>query len=244
MGSFHIFYSINGLITWIAINIEDIEDLFCYSDDDFSWDLAMSIAYYEPYGEFFPAKQVKLMQLWDQLGVPHSCTKQVSGRILAIISFDVDVNKMTATLPPASKEDLLSNLKVFIASTRRPLTDFHQISGWSDWSFNVFPLMKPGLCNLYEKMAGKENGFALIHVNEAIKDDLKWMVRHISESQGMLCFKAKDWVPYTEAMSTLECDACLTGMGFYHPQDRLSFVCPVPDLVDEKPLIFFFEALC
>ncbi len=243
-GSFCIFYSVNGLITWIAINVEDVEDLFCYSDDDFSWDLATLIAYYEPYGEFFPVKQVKLMQLWDRLGVPHSRIKQVSGRILAIINFDIDVNKMTVTLPPTSKEDLLSNLKVFIASTQRPLTDFHQILGWSNWSFNIFPLIKLGLCNLYKKMAGKENGFALMHINEAIKDDLKWMVRHISECRGMLCFKAKDWDPYTEAMSTLECDVCLTGMGFYHLQDRLSFVCLVPDLVDEKPLIFFFEALC
>lgn len=184
------------------------------------------------------------MQLWDQLGVPHSRVKQVSGRILAIIGFNVDVNEMTTTLPSASKEDLLSNLKVFIASMRRLLSDFHQILGWSKLSFNVFPLMKPGLCNLYEKMAGKENGFALVHINEAIKDDLKWMAWHISESLGVLCFKAKDWDPYNEVTLTLECDACLTGMRFYHLEGKLGFMCLVPDLIDEKPFIFFFEALC
>ncbi|SJL14814.1 uncharacterized protein ARMOST_18285 [Armillaria ostoyae] len=37
-GSGRVWYSVNGLVTWIAINVEDIEDLGCYMDDDFSFD--------------------------------------------------------------------------------------------------------------------------------------------------------------------------------------------------------------
>lgn len=37
-GSGRVWYSVNGLITWVAINIEGITDLGCYVDDDFSFD--------------------------------------------------------------------------------------------------------------------------------------------------------------------------------------------------------------
>ncbi len=36
-GSGRVWYSVNGLITWIAINVEDIKDLGCYVDDDFGF---------------------------------------------------------------------------------------------------------------------------------------------------------------------------------------------------------------
>ncbi len=34
-GSGRVWYSVIGLVTWIAINVENIEDLGCYVDDDF-----------------------------------------------------------------------------------------------------------------------------------------------------------------------------------------------------------------
>ncbi len=156
-GSGQVWYSVNGLITWIAINVEDIEDLGCYVDNDFGFDDWKDIDFYEPYDNFYPSKQAKLLKLWDRLGVSHSKPKQLFGLQLVIIGFDVDPNAMTATMPTDSKAELVLALHHFAASNRRNLQEYQQIAGWSNWSFNVFPLLKLGLCNVYVKMQGKIN---------------------------------------------------------------------------------------
>ena len=56
-----------GLVLWIAISIKGIQDLFAYVDDSFSWEFADNTLWYEPYQKFLPAKQVCLLQLWDEL---------------------------------------------------------------------------------------------------------------------------------------------------------------------------------
>ncbi|SJL12116.1 uncharacterized protein ARMOST_15537 [Armillaria ostoyae] len=112
-GSGRVWYSINGLVTWVAINVEGIEDLGCYIDDDFSFDEWGKLEYYEPYDVFYPSKQTKLLKLWDRLGVLHSKPKQLFGLQLVIIGFNVDPNTMTATMPEESKAELV------LATSRR-----------------------------------------------------------------------------------------------------------------------------
>ena len=56
-----------GLVLWIATSIKGIPDLFAYVDDSFFWDFADNTLWYEPYQKFLPAKQVCLLQLWDEL---------------------------------------------------------------------------------------------------------------------------------------------------------------------------------
>jgi len=53
------------------------------------------LAYYEPYDAWYPQKQVKLLLLYDELGLPHAKNKQVFGHSLEIISLLVDPIKMT-----------------------------------------------------------------------------------------------------------------------------------------------------
>ncbi|PBK86064.1 hypothetical protein ARMGADRAFT_1047939 [Armillaria gallica] len=232
-GSGHIWYSVNGLITWITINIENISDLG-----------GMTLIFYKPYDSFYPCKQMKLLRLWDHLGVPHSKPKQLYGLQLIIIGFNVDPNAMTATMPEDSKTDLVLALWHFASSNQRNLQEYQQIAGWSNWSFKVFPLLKPGLCNVYAKMQGKMNPFAGIALNNAIKDDLSWLADHIKKSNRICCFDTLDWDPIVDAMVTILCDACLNGMGFWLPKISCGFVCPMPELPDVDKIIFFFEALC
>ncbi len=172
-GSYRVWWSVNGLITWVAINVEDIKDLGVYIDDDFGFEEADLLEYYAPYDKSYPAKQVKLLKLWDQLGVPHSKKKQLFGLQIVIIGFDVDPNAMTATMPSDSKAELVLALCHFTSSTRRNLQEFQQIAGWSNWAFNVFPLLKPSLCNVYAKMKGKTNPFAGISLSTSVKEDLQ-----------------------------------------------------------------------
>ena len=68
-----------GIVLWIAINVKHILDLLAYVDDMFSWEFANNLLWYEPYTCHFPAKQALLLQLWDELGIPHEQSKQVFG---------------------------------------------------------------------------------------------------------------------------------------------------------------------
>ncbi|SJL14815.1 uncharacterized protein ARMOST_18286 [Armillaria ostoyae] len=147
-------------------------------------------------------------------------------------------------MPVDSKAELILALRHFAASNRRNLQDYQQIAGWSNWSFNVFPLLRPGLCNVYAKIQGKTNPFASIALNNAVKDDLIWLANHIEKSDGICCFDSMDWDPIVDATVTILCDACLEGMGFWIPRIACGFVCLTPDLPDGEEVIFFFEALC
>ncbi|PBK59591.1 hypothetical protein ARMSODRAFT_899043, partial [Armillaria solidipes] len=99
-----------SLVTWIAIHEEGIKDLFTYSDDDFLWEFATVKSFYKLYKELFPAKQAKLLCLWNHLEIPHTWPKQVSDRVLVIIGYNVNINEITATLSSKVKSDLISNL--------------------------------------------------------------------------------------------------------------------------------------
>jgi hypothetical protein len=222
--------SFNGLVTWIAV----------YENS--------RVAFYAPYDSWMPADQVTLLQLWDELGIPHKQKKQLSGLILEIIGFLVDPNAMTATLSQERKNDLITAVRSFLSTPasnprRRTLRDFQQLAGWSNWAFNVFPLLRPGLCNLYDKMAGKSSAFGLIYINKAVESDLLWMVERMEKSSGIRFFGAQDWNPFTESTLVIFCDACLEGMGFWAPEYQLSFFAPTPG-APPKDTIYFFEALC
>lgn len=243
-GSGRVWYSVNGLITWIAINVEDIKDLGCYVNNDFGFDEWGKLEYYGPYNMFYPAKQTKLLNLWDRLSIPHSKPKQLFGLQLVVIGSEVNPNVMTATMPKESKSDLVLAIRHFASSNHHNLQEYQQITGWSNWAFNVFPLLKPGLCNVYAKMKDKTNPHAGIALNNAVKEDLTWLADHVERSDGICCFDSLDWDPILDATITILCDACLDGMGFWVPRIACSFMCPTLKLPNSEEIIFFFEALC
>ncbi|KAJ8590897.1 hypothetical protein M405DRAFT_736068, partial [Rhizopogon salebrosus TDB-379] len=114
------------------------------------------------YQDFFPEKQTRLLQLWDETRLPHERAKQKFRSPLTIIGFNADPNRMLATLPPHKKSALLAELHCF------------GVSQWREWSFNVFPLLKPGLSNVCAKISGKQQSRALIYVNNGVGSELRW----------------------------------------------------------------------
>ena len=96
-----------GVVLWIAIHIKQILDLLAYVNDIFSWEFADKQLWYQPYACSFPVKQTHLLQLWDELGIPHEHTKQLFGLLLTIVGLDVDTNAMTITMPQQSCADLV-----------------------------------------------------------------------------------------------------------------------------------------
>jgi hypothetical protein len=98
-GSPGIYISFNGLVTWIAQKIELIEDLWTYMDDSFGIDEEGNLVWYHRYEKHMPASQVKLLSLWDELGILHQPHKQVFGSTLTIIGIYVNPNGLTFSLP-------------------------------------------------------------------------------------------------------------------------------------------------
>jgi hypothetical protein len=58
------------------------------------------------------------------------------------------------------------------------LKDFQSLAGQVNWSLAVFPLLKPGLSAVYEKMAGKIQTMVSIRINNAVRDELLWFAKH------------------------------------------------------------------
>jgi hypothetical protein len=128
-----------GLVTWIALYVFSIEHLKDYVDDAFSFERADHFLYYPPYRTTYPAKQARLLQLWDELGIPHDQAKQEFGSVLRIIGLEVDPNAMTVTMDIDARNELIQLISNFaITGKKRTLKEFQRIAGHVNWAFNVF----------------------------------------------------------------------------------------------------------
>jgi hypothetical protein len=230
-----------GLMLWIAIVVKLIEDLLGYVDDDFSWDFEDNLVWYAPYERFYPGKQTRLLEFWDELGVPHEKKKQEWGAPLTIIGFSIDPNAMTITMPLEARLELISAIKGFARHGQRwPLREYQRLAGWINWSLNAYPLLRPGLSMLYFKMAGKSNPHEPVWVNRALCGELLWVARHLEDSDGIHMLESVEWSA-EEADVTWFTDACPSGLGLWSPRENIGFHHAVTD--DEPRPIFFYEAL-
>jgi hypothetical protein len=231
-----------GMVLWIAVFVKGIQDLFAYVDDSFSWEFADNMLWYEPYRKHLPAKQAKLLQLWDELHIPHVESKQVFGSTLTIIGFEVDPNAMTITMPDEARTDLLTALRSFAhPGQRRPLRDFQKLAGWMNWALNTCPLLRPGMSSLYDKMSGKVHAHQLIWVSVSLCQELTWFANRLEQSGGIHLMTSREWGK-VDADVSLFCDACPIGMGFWFPARNLGFQHAI-DPSTPSVGIFYYEAL-
>ena len=167
-----------GLVLWIAIFVKFISDVFGYIDDNFGFDEEGNVAWYGPHRCYYPAKQAKLLELWDEIGLPHDKAKQEYAPVLRIVGFLVDPKLMRVSMDEEDRRKLVQHVSDFAATapggTRRTLREFQQLAGWINWSFNVYPLLKPALSNVYAKISSKTESHAKIFVSKAVVRDLEW----------------------------------------------------------------------
>jgi hypothetical protein len=231
-----------GLILWIATFVFMLEDLLAYVDDTFSWEFEDNFLFYPQYQKAFPAKQTRLLQVWDELGIPHEDSKQVFGDRLTIIGLDVDPNTMTITMPEQAHSDLITVIRSFVHPGQcRPLRKFQCLAGWMNWSLNAYPLLRPGMSALYHKMSGKTEAHQLIWVSVSLCHELNWFVHGLENSGGVHMMTSRGWGK-NDADVSLLCDACPHGMGFWCPSCNIGFVHSF-DASQASPGIFYFEAL-
>jgi hypothetical protein len=240
-----IWWSFMSLVLWIAVFKRQLHTLKCYVDDNFSFSTSGDLEIYPPYDAFLPTDQTRLLQLWDEISLPHEEEKQISGTCIPIIGFEVDPNAMTVTMSESKKRDLIEACTAFtVRGARKTLREFQRLQGWVNWALNVFPHLRPALCESYRKISGKIRPNAPIRINNAMRLELRWLIEHVKASDGVHMLKSVEWSPYDRMGSTLigYSDASGVGMGIWFPGEYAGFQCPLPT---EGPsdLIFFYEAL-
>ncbi|KAF6753313.1 hypothetical protein DFP72DRAFT_1171100 [Ephemerocybe angulata] len=244
-----LFIAFMALVNWIAVCVFAISAISEYSDDHFGVALEDDVEWYEPYQKTLPAPQAQLLRVWDRLGVPHKESKQISGNPLTIIGISVDTTTMTLSLPDDAKSDLLQELDLWcdeagqLARKGATLKRWQQLAGWLNWAFNVFPLLRPCLANVYAKMRGKSVPSAKIRINNAVRCDLSWARDHLRSASGVHLLECAHWDPHEDADLTVFCDASLEGMGFWIRGLNLGFYAPTIDTQGEE-FIFLHESLC
>src|SRR5271168_5413960 len=91
------------------------------------------------------------------MGRDWTSSREIKARILRIIGFMINPEIMRVSMDEEDRTRLIHQVSEFTATapggTRRTLREFQQLAGWINWSFNVFPLLKPALSNIYEKMS-------------------------------------------------------------------------------------------
>src|SRR6202050_5274645 len=240
-----IWWSFISLILWIAVFKRNLTSLKCYVDDNFSFCHAGDLEIYEKYDAFLPSDQVQLLKLWDEIGLPHEEEKQISGSCIPIIGFEVDPNALTITMSGAKRLKLVEACTAFtIRGARKTLREFQRLQGWVNWALNVYPLLRPALCESYSKILGKSRPNAPIRVNNTMRRELCWFIDHVKLSNGIHMLKSVEWSPYDRMATTLigYADASGTSMGIWFLGKYAGYQCPLPT-EGPKDLIFFYEAL-
>jgi hypothetical protein len=244
-GSYYVYLAFISLVCWIAEHVKGIQHLKCYIDDNCSFARLGDVRYYPPYKRYFPTDQTKLLELWDEIGLPHEERKQIYSPVIPFIGFDVNPNAMTISINDDRKCDLLNKVRDFAkAGKRRSLKDFQSLAGHVNWSLAVFPLLKPALSAVYAKMAGKSLPMASIRVNNAVRNELLWFAKHADDSDGIFLLKSIAWDPTVDTSNADICftDASPDGIAFWFPEFKLGFQCQIPSYADQCP-IFYYKAL-
>jgi hypothetical protein len=216
-------------------------DLFHYVDDCFSWEFCDNMARYEPYKQCYPRKQVELLLIFDYLGIPHEQRKQEWGSSLDIIGFHIDPNAMTFTMSSDSCLDLIHKIREFARpGSRHTFHDFSKMIGWIENPLKVIPLLRPGLCAMYDKMSRETDPSHLISVSNSICRELNWVVNHLKHYNGIYLADAIEW-DIGDADLVLYTDASGTGLGIWCPKLEIGRYSLIPH--PEPTRIFYYEAL-
>jgi hypothetical protein len=236
-GSGPIFISLNSLVGWVAREKREVDNLE-YVDDSFGIEEVDNRSTYIPYNAEYPTQQVHLLELWDEVGIPHKQKKQLFGTQLLILGIEVDVENLTFTLPEEARERLLKELAEWCQSgVRRKAKEWQRLAGWVNWALNVYPLLRPALNNIYDKLRGKGQE-ARIWANNSIREDLQWAKDKVLESDGIRLLKSLSW-DVDAATSIALTDACPRGFAFWYPQLSIGFATSTPSQTPATQITFY-----
>jgi len=170
-GGYGIWSAFMCLVVWIGWYISLVR-FYIYVDDNFGFERVEARTFHARLNHWLPLQQARLLDLRDDIGLPYEDKKQEWGETLRVIGFDIDPNTMTVAIPDNASERFLQHITEFInvagTNCRHTLREFQSLAGYANWAFNVYPLGRPGLCNIYTKMSGKTKANVHIYLNAAI----------------------------------------------------------------------------
>jgi hypothetical protein len=72
----------------------------------------------------------------------------------------VDAEAMTITMSEEQRNELVNGIMEFLGAEgrRRTLVEWQHMAGWMQWAVNVYPLLRPVVTPIYDKIAGKTSG--------------------------------------------------------------------------------------
>src|SRR5260370_2286880 len=193
-----------------------------------------------------PTPQARFLKLLNYISLPHEDTKQQYGKIVEIIGFKVDIQKMTITLLDASKSKLVEAIRDFVLNLPLPRCQstraWLRILGYANWALNVFPLLKPALNSSYNKVAGCSFMGAPIFLNKQITNDLLWFADQVECLEGVRMLEAETWDAHDANLQILG-DASALGLAFWSPSHLAGYIAdPIVD-VEQNFNIFTMKLL-
>lgn len=176
--------SFASLVNWIGIEKKTIPDLLGYVDDNFSWEFAGRTKYYKPYKKRLPAKQAQLLQLWDELGIPHDEDKQLSGPSLPIVGYEVDANAMTVKVPDEKMSRVINLLRGYASEGKSyTLNELQSAAGSTSAVLSLYPRLRPGLKGLFSEMAGKEKPNTKLTITGSVARSLTKLADYLERAR-------------------------------------------------------------
>ena len=109
-GGYGIWSAFMCLVVWIGWYISLVR-FYVYVDDNFGFERAEAHIFHACLNRRLPLQQARLLDLWDDIGLPYKDKKQEWGDTLRIIGFDVDPNAMTVAIPDEARKNSSSALQ-------------------------------------------------------------------------------------------------------------------------------------
>ena len=174
----------SSLVNWIGTEKKNIPDLLGYVDDNFGWEFEDNTKYYKPYKKHLPAKQTRLLKLWDELGIPHDEEKQLSGPCLPIVGYEVDANAMTVKVPDEKKAKVIGLLRNYAHEGKSyTLKELQSVGGSVNSALYLYPRLRPCLRPLFDEMKGKEEPSTKLKVTKPVARSLSRLADYLEHAQ-------------------------------------------------------------
>jgi hypothetical protein len=182
-------------VNWIATEKKGVSGLLGYVDDNFGWEFAGKKQYYKPYKKYLPTKQARLLELWDELGIPHDEDKQLSGPSLSILGYHVDANAMTVKVPDEKKAKVVKLLRSN-AHAGKPYTlnELQSVAGSVSSALSLYPRLRPRLRVLFDEMAVQEGGTTKLKVTKPVARSLSELANILERAQPVPIRQQKEKV--------------------------------------------------
>ena len=172
-----------SLVNWIGVEKKGISDLLGYVDDNFGWEFENNKRYYKPYKKHMPAKQARLLELWDELGIPHDEEKQLSGPSLRILGYDVDAHAMTVKVPDEKKEKVVQLLRGNAHEGKAyTMNELQTVAGSVGSTLSLYPRLRPGLRVLFDEMAEQKPGATKLKVTKDVARSLSELANYLEDA--------------------------------------------------------------